>query len=133
MFSNTLGLFEADDGSQNQCFYLLYNPCFTDFSFAHMHNTSCFCTLYKFLVSFQYHWEPRQLPDPIGQRDLLAFQEIASAVLRPMSPPDRLSCRWIVIPFVILHHEYPNSFSAHLRASLSTSLSHVSRYRCTPT
>ena len=45
---------KADDGNQNLCFYLLYNLCFVDFSFTYLHNTSCFCTLYKFLVSFQY-------------------------------------------------------------------------------
>lgn len=124
------GKSEADDGNQNLHFYLLYNLFFADFPLAYLHNTSCFCTLYKFLVSFQYHQEPRKLPDPEGQRSRFATPAPPS---RPASAPDRLSCCRIVIPFMVLHQIYPNSFSAHLRASNSTSLVHVVWKLLTPT
>ena len=123
------GKSEADDGNQNLCFFLLYGIYFIDFPFTSLHNTYCFCTLYKFLVSFQYHREPLQLSDQVRQRSRFAT---FTPVLCPVSPPDRLSCSWVMIPLMVPHHIYPNSFSAHLRASCSTSLVHVSLNRRTP-
>ena len=46
----------------------LYIPFFAVFTLAILHNISCFCTLYKFLVSFQYNREPRQIANLEGQR-----------------------------------------------------------------
>ena len=131
MFSNTLGLFEADDGSQHTCFYLLYIPFFVVSTLAILHSLSYFCTLYKFLVSFQYHREPRQLPDTVGE-GTVKYRSPAPSFC-PVSASNRLSYCRIVIPFMVLHQIYPNSSSAHLRASLSTSLVHVSLNLLTPT
>ena len=83
-----------------------------------------FHSLHKIIVSFQYHREPRQIADLVGQRSSFAT---SAAPFRPVNPPDRLSCRRIVIPLMVLHQINSSSFSAHLRASRSTSLSHVSR------
>ena len=126
---NVSGSSEADDGSQHTCFYLLYIPFSVVFTLATLHSISYFCTLYKFLVSFQYHREPRQIADLVGQRSRFT----TPPTFCPVGPPDRLSCRWVMIPFMVLHHIYPSSFSAHLRASCSTSLVHVVWNLLTPT
>ena len=50
----------------------LYISFFAVFTLAILHNISCFCTLHKFLVSFQYHREPRQIANLEGQRACFA-------------------------------------------------------------
>ena len=89
-----------------------------------------FHSLHKIIVSFQYRQDPRQFSNPVGQRSRFAT---FTPALCPVGPPDRLSRRRIMIPFMVLHQIYSNSSSAHLRASLSTSLVHVSLNRRTPT
>jgi len=118
-----------------QCFYYIsaYFSVFYTLFLLSLQNISTIS------VPFRYHRKALNFPELIGQpAQFYAFSSFITS-----RPPDRLSCRRIVIPFTILHliaafsssihFNTSLSFSVHLIASLSTSLVHVSLNRRTPT